>query len=103
MSKGEEGAGYSLGILYYTNALSKHKECPQLVTDLQLGRISARTLMSGGNNSSFSKHLPKPQDVPSAWAGGTDCQDRRGGWSLLGEGPLGSGGRGRILLGIGRE
>lgn len=93
--------GNPWGILYYTNAPSQHKECAQLVTGLQLGRTSARTLMSGGNNSSFSKHLPKPQDVLCARAGGTDCQARRGGWSVPGEGALG--GRGRILLGVGRE
>lgn len=65
------------GILHYTNAPSQHKECPQLVTGLQLGRISARTLMSGGNNSSFSKHLPKPQDVLCARAGGQERRMKR--------------------------
>lgn len=44
---GRKELGNPWGILCYATALSKHKECPQLVTDLQLGRISARTLVSG--------------------------------------------------------
>lgn len=43
VSKGEEGSGQALGIPFYTLALPQLKECPQLVTGLQLGQISART------------------------------------------------------------
>lgn len=58
--------------------------------------------MYGGNNSSFSTHLPEPQDVLAPGLEGQIARTEED-EACLGKGPWGLGRRGRILFGIGRE